>query len=467
MSPMWISILFSIFTLTAMARETSSSPSISSDAKVAKAEYHAAAGECLAVGQYYRPQPYAPQALSLYAHCVNMKNLEPSREAGAILSMGVRLAYQMGYHRDPDVFGTFSVFEGEMRRRFWAGCKQVDMMTAFQLGLPSNILLDNCDTRSPRNLLDSDFGPDSKELPPSRSESEATPILWFIVKDRLVLSFSKVCQDALSLRQKSDEEVMALDEEVRRAHDTIPPLLRVRPIADCAQDSRFTVMARFYLELLSLKGLCILHRKRMTSGNTTSTMKCVEAGLAIVRLVVGVYKEFGPGGALYQARFMFNNYYMTDFLLGVIVLCLYVNMHRDKDTPAGLPLIGTSSEILSLLERAHGICVDKSSMSRDARKVSMAIQLALRGQKTTRPSARHNGPQESQPAADVLDSPRETDDTWLDSLYPTNSTPGPNLSFGALDPFNFMDVEPYNFGNAILDADVLDFDANAAFNYPP
>lgn len=173
-SPIWVSILFSIFTITAMGRGASSIATMSRSAILPCAAYHAAAGECLALGQYYRAQPYGPQALVLYAHCVNLKDLDTSHEAGAILSMGVRLAYEMGYHRDADTFGKFSVFEGEMRRRFWASCKQADMMTTFQLGLPSNIRLENCDTRSPRNILDSDFGPESTVLPPSRPESEST-----------------------------------------------------------------------------------------------------------------------------------------------------------------------------------------------------------------------------------------------------------------------------------------------------
>jgi hypothetical protein len=430
-----------------MAREASSIIPVSKSAMPPRAAYHAAAGECLALGQYYRAQPYGPQALVLYAHCINLKDLDPSREAGAILSMGVRLAYEMGYHRDPDTFGKFSVFESEMRRRFWASCKQVDMMTTFQLGLPSNIRLENCDTRSPRNLLDSDFGPESTVLPPSRPESESTGMLWFIVKDRLTPSFSKVCQDALSLHRKSFEDVRALDEEIRLAHDTIPPLLRIRPVAECTQDSRFIVMARFYIELLHLKSLCILHRKRMKAGNDWSTKQCVKAGLSIVRLVVSVYKEFSAGGELHQVNFMFNNYYMSDFLLGVVVLCLYTNICRKGGNEAGPPSVGTGSEIHSLLEQAHAICVDKSSASSDARKVSLAIRMTLHNTDDAR-RVDHDAH-----VPGFLNAPT---DAWMDEIdgmtepIPEDIT---SISFDMLDPFNFMSTELLNFNATNTDPD--------------
>lgn len=426
-----------------------------------KALYHAAAGECLALGRYHRPQPLGPHALILYAHCVNLKNLDPSPEAGAILSMGVRLAYEMGYHRDPDVFGTHSAFEGEMRRRFWACCKQIDMMTAFQLGLPSTILLENCDTQSPRNLFDTDFSPDTEKLPPSRSENENTGMLWFIVKDRLVPSFHQVCQDALSLRKKSEEDVRKLDEEIRRAHHTIPPPMRVRSMADSIGDTGFMIMARFYIELLHLKSLVILHRKHMAAGSMYSTKECVEAGMSIVRLVVGVYKEFGPGGQLYQVRFMFNCYFMSDFLLGAIVLCLYVNIVKKRGAVCeGWPTIGAGSEVFSILERAHAVCIDKSSVSRDARKVSLAIRLALQGKEYT---PAHQQPSGDQWTLDNLFQPRgmtQPGSNYFDTV-PFDSTPeDQDMSFGSLDPFNFMTTEPFDFGPIFTGAEASAFDPN-------
>ena len=53
----------------------------------------------------------AVEALALYAQSKHIQNLDPSREAGVVLSIAVRAAYEMGYHRDPDAAGSFTVFE--------------------------------------------------------------------------------------------------------------------------------------------------------------------------------------------------------------------------------------------------------------------------------------------------------------------------------------------------------------------
>lgn len=157
-NPLWLSILFSICSAATMVLGMAGiAPTTREDAMADVRHFQEVAGKCLIRGEYHRPQQYVLEALTLYAQTINMQSLDPSREVGAIFGMILRMAYEMGYHRDPDSLGSITVFEGGMRRRFWALCKQVDLMVSFQLGLPSNICLENCDTQSPRNLVDSEF----------------------------------------------------------------------------------------------------------------------------------------------------------------------------------------------------------------------------------------------------------------------------------------------------------------------
>jgi hypothetical protein len=71
------------------------------------------------------------------------------------------------------------------------------------------------------NLFDSDFEADTQILLESRSENEATKLLWFIVKETQIIGFSKVRQDALSFKEKSEAEIGKLDEEIWEMHKTI------------------------------------------------------------------------------------------------------------------------------------------------------------------------------------------------------------------------------------------------------
>jgi hypothetical protein len=356
----------------------------------------------------------------MYAQCKNMQSLDPSREAGAIFGMVVRMAHEMGYHRDPDSLGSFSPFEGEMRRRFWALCKQVDLMVSFQLGLPSNICLENCDTKSPRNLTDSDFDIDTEVLPPSRSEDEPIELLWFIVKDRQMASFYQVCRDALSFHEKSHTEILQLDSEIRGMYTTIPDVLRTRPLADSIADPPFLIMTRIYVEFICLKSLCVFHRKYMTRGNRFSTESCMEAGQRLVRQFIDIYAEFSPGGRLHGHRWMLTNFTMNDFLLGVMVLCLVVHIHR-RGPRSSVTDPQAEDNILPLLKQAHAICVEKSSESRDARYVSRAIAALL-----------------DEPMARVVAPACSADQTC--------NAMDDGVSLGWLDPFSIEDNEGLDWG---------------------
>ncbi|RMZ39935.1 short chain dehydrogenase [Aspergillus flavus] len=411
--PLWLSILFSICCLSSLTRETAGpGRPLQRDALPESPKFHTAAGQCLVIGEYHRPQKLAIEALAVYAQCKNLTTLDPSREAGMILGMVVRMAYELGYHRDPDSFGSLSVFEGEMRRRFWAACKHMDIMISFQQGLPSNICLESCDTKSPRNLLDSDFDVDTQVLPESRPETEPTKLLWFIVKDRQITSFSKVCKYMLSFKEQSEAVLHRLDEEIRQT---------------------------LYIEFICLKNLCVLHRGYMVQGNVNSTKACVEAAKRLVSQFINMYKEFSPGGQLHTEQWMLTNFTMNDFLLGVMVLCLVIHIHRKQASWTGTIDSAIQKEVLSLLEQSYEVCVENSQASRDARRVSHALHLTLNSAKTSRAP-------ELQPANDATSG---TNSALLATQ--TESTIGQTsfAPFDVFDPFNIMG----------MDFEIIDWDA--------
>ncbi|KAJ6015049.1 hypothetical protein N7540_009640 [Penicillium herquei] len=376
-NPLWLSILFSICSISSLIRGITDLPPCPKEDVINRTtNFHIAAGKSLVKGEFHRPQPLVLEALAIYAQCKNMQSLDPSREAGTILAMTVRTAYEMGYHRDPEFLGLFTVFEGEMRRRLWALLKQADLMVSFQLGLPSNICLENCDTKSPRNLSDADFDVDTETLPPPRSENEYTGLLWFIFKDRQMVSFSAACREALSFDEKSETQILELDNEIRGVHSKIPSVLRARPMSDSITDPPFLIMVRIYVEFIYLKSLCVLHRKYMSRGRVFSTSSCIEAGQRLVSQFIAIYRELSPGGQLHQERWMLTNFTMNDFLMGVMVLCLAIHLRR-RNGPQQAISSGIEGTILPLLKQAHDICLEKSSVSQDAGCVARAVKVIL------------------------------------------------------------------------------------------
>ena len=463
-NPLWLAQLFCICQMGLYVGQTAgSSHSSQGDPSDAQSIFHAAAAQCLVAGRYHRPQRFAPEALGLYAQCKNLKSLDSSREVGAILGMAVRVAYQMGYHRDPDVLGSFSVFEGEMRRRAWSSCKQMDLMISFQLGLPSNICLENCDTKSPRNLFDSDFDEETQALPASRPESEVTPLLWYVVKDRQMINFSKVCRNALSFNEMSETDIAQLDSEIWEIHKTFPDVLQTRPLSESITDAPFLIITRFFIEFIHSKSLCVLHRRYMARGSIFSTRRCLDAATRLVSQFIDMYQEFSPGGQLCFEGWMLTSFSMNDFLLGVMMLCLFLHIRRKHGAPDPITDDVTRKEVRALLEQSQAICIEKSAASRDARRVSYAIRQTLNGTEFPYVPAEATGIPGSATSASVpINTPsaiEETAGTNL-ALLSLNSqfhrAGSHEVAFGLLDPFNFMSNDLVDIDWPELDSEIFD-----------
>ncbi|EXJ90908.1 hypothetical protein A1O1_04014 [Capronia coronata CBS 617.96] len=403
-SPHWLSILFSICCISAIVDEAVGSPgSTPGDQRSMRTTFLNAAGHCIQLGGYVLPKRYAVEALVLYAQCRYRTTMDPSREVGTVLAILVRLAYRSGYHRDPSHFPHFSAFEGEMRRRAWSSCQQMDMMVSFQLGLPNLIPPDSWDTRPPRNLVDTDFDEHTTVLPPSRSEEEPTPLVYFIAKSRLMTAFSKICAHALSFRVYTEQDIMALDAEMRAAHATMPNVLRIRPMARSFADPPYLIMLRLNCEFLYQKSLCVLHRKYMTQDidrYPASTQACLDAAAAITRHMLDIHKELQPGGQLYSDRWMLSSFTMNDFYLACMVLCLGLSMWKKANPGKSLNQDDRMGSLFELLRASFAICEERSPTSNEARRVTGVLRVILGqtalGSTTTTAFYQHQVQQEAQ-----------------------------------------------------------------------
>ena len=366
-SPLWTSIFFSIChiaknTLT-LGKENIYS---TFDDK-----YSIASAHCLAHGEYFRPKRFSVESLLLFVQAKCLTNLAMSPDSGLLCGLLIRLATTMGYHRDPDMF-QLSAFDGEMRRRTWSLCMQMDLLISFQLGLPSNIQFPTWDTRPPRNLQDSDFDEDTIELPPERPVSDCTDILFYIAKHRLMTVFEKILRHNLSTMNKSSD-AGELDTEITAIYSKLPEILRPRPMADSVVDSPSLIVTRLCVFFVYQKCLCVLHRPYVTLGRAYSIQICFDAASNIVRYFIDMYKEFLPGGQLETERWFMSNITWHDYLLAVTALCLVICAR--SQTMAALDL--QSIETLQLLRRARDVCMEHSSKSKDSEKVQKVVNATL------------------------------------------------------------------------------------------
>ena len=363
---LWVSILFSICHI---ARNTLSLGNVNvyTDNK-----YDVASAHCLALGEYFRPRQFSVESLLLFAQAKCMTVLGVSLDLGLIFGLLVRLATRMGYHRDPSIF-RLSVFEGEMRRRTWSLCMQLDVLISFQLGLPSNIQFPTWDTQPPRNLQDSDFDEDTAELPPARPDSELTDIHFYNAKHKLIAVFEKVHRHRMSTGTDESADVDKLDTEIKGIYSTLPKNLRPLPMAESTVDPPSLIVTRLCVFFLYQKCLCVLHRPYVTRGRVHSIEVCCDAASNIVRYVNDMYEEFLPGGQLETQRWFMSSITWHDYLFGIMALCLILCASSQNNTE----VVIQSTEILQLLQRAREICMDQALRSRDTLRVQKVVNATL------------------------------------------------------------------------------------------
>ncbi|OKL63944.1 hypothetical protein UA08_00869 [Talaromyces atroroseus] len=116
------------------------------------------------------------QAFSLYL--VSSRVLCDRRTLWCLSGMAIRIAQQIGLHRDGSRLG-LSAFETEMRRRVWWHIIYMDRTIARTSGFVSAPLPSN-DTSLPLNINDSDLHPTMKESPVEKNDTSTDMIFCYM-----------------------------------------------------------------------------------------------------------------------------------------------------------------------------------------------------------------------------------------------------------------------------------------------
>jgi hypothetical protein len=330
-------------------------------------DYRRLTAQSLALADPMQPINQMIETLILYV----LGEFGRSGDADATVLIGVsvivRLASRMGYHRDSKYFPAISPFQGEMRRRLWTVVRQCDLLFSSQAGLPPMIRSNEFNTELPRNLYDDELYEDMKTLPPSRPRTEPTPMCYVIYKAQLVHIYGKIVEDMQSLTPTPYEQVMKLDQNLRDTQAEIPPIFKMRPIEESLRDPSSLVMQRYNLDLLFLRAQCILHRKYMARGRENSrysfsSRTCVEAAMEMLRHQATLHNESRPGGRLSDIKWYISSLTTNDFLLAAMVVCfdLYQTAEAER---AGRRQSNDLLEWSSQERRANMIAAIEQSLS--------------------------------------------------------------------------------------------------------
>lgn len=403
---MWLGFLFSILAMGAqfqaglgdhgIALQGDASPSLFT----ARIDfYREKLVQCLVLANYTKCPPYTVETLIMYFGTEYLRSADSQFSMSILVGIIVRIAFRMGYHREPSRFSDISPFRAEMRRRTWLMVMSLDLATSSQVGLPRLIQPFMCDAQEPRNLLEEDIHEDIPELPPSRPETELTPSLYTVVLTRVRLAHARVMDLMNSTSQPTYREIMELDAMFREVYEQLPEC--AKPVSGEEFDDTLTPasMRRFYLGMSFLKSELQLHRPYLLPGRTDSNYEysrrvCLNAATEMLGFQRKVDGEIRPGGKLWSPgmQSFTVSWYMSsivahDFLLATTVLVLDLDadlaspINQSPPTPSsGLPLDHgppARSEIVEALQNAHTIWTKASRRSHEARKVAAAVRLVL------------------------------------------------------------------------------------------
>ncbi|KAL7916571.1 hypothetical protein GGI35DRAFT_473846 [Trichoderma velutinum] len=393
--PLWIALLFAVLSLTTTLRNVAGGSAGLKSTRPATRILHQRTVECLTLGRFPTANAYALEAMILHLQScyITLQRLGSDHwfEMGTL----IRLAFKMGYHHDPDRLPGISVFDGEMRRRVWHNIFQVDALMSFQMGFPSMIPTEFCDTKVPRNLQFSDLEIGMTLLPPGRPLFENTPIRYPIAKSGVMDVFKRIVAHSQSLSLPTYDNTILLDNEMREVYSNLPEILRGRDVSRSFMDPSNIIFERCTLEMLYLKGLIVLHRRYISYEVDSrrfehSRRTCAEAALDILARQADLHQACQPGGRLHDDRWMVSSLTMHDFLLAAMVICLDLSVRLRR--PSSILMPGKDDDALvgreyHSLQRSQKIWASSSQMSPEARLAALALGLMV--QKVAEKDARH------------------------------------------------------------------------------
>lgn len=265
-----------------------------------------------------------------------------------------------------------------------------DVIFSHQVSLPSMINENDCDTQLPNNIFDDEFHPDIKELPPSRPVTEPTPLSYMLAKSRLCNELGNILQMLNGINKHvSYDEIIRFDARVRQIMRELPPHLKLTSL-EGTEDSVTLLLARFNIDNLCQRVLCLLHRKYLPRARHNpryahSRRSAVEASVRALNQLDTMHRESEPGGRLQSVSWYIRSVATNDFTMAAILLIL--DLHYDSmaaNEPQQERHEGNfiwpaeqKKEMLDLLEKCRIIWASLESSSMDALKASKVTELML------------------------------------------------------------------------------------------
>lgn len=401
---MWIGMLYGIYSISVRSQTLVEEhdngivdPSQRTFSQARQDMYRQKIAQCLILANYTKCPPYTMETFLSYFIVEYLRSRDTQHGIWLLIGMVVRTAFRMGLHREPTRLpnNSLSPFESEMRRRMWSMVVRLDLMSSGQIGLPRMIHPAMTDTFEPGNYTDDDLQEDMTELPPSRPETEFTPMLYAVMRNRILKIFARVVDLNSASEQPTYREVLELDEALRNSYEKMPESLKGLSIEsfDLYGDG---AMSAAIMSMTFLKALELLHRPFLLLARSDkryeySRTACIDAALEILDIqnMLEIAPKRKELGAQLPALWMASSWRLSslmnhDFLLATSMLI--IDLDRDLENPLSISNVSrerlksgqpTRVEIIDALTRVYDFWTRLSPKSREARKAAAATKHVL------------------------------------------------------------------------------------------
>ena len=350
--------------------------------------FHYRATECLLLSKYLRPTTYTIEALLVNIQQEFVRSIDLDDSLWIMAATIIRLAMKMGYHRDPAPYSQISPFQAEMRRRVWSIILQLDVLVSCLFGLPRMVVENQHDTLPPRNLLDDDFAENSGELRPSRSDAEYTPISFTIAKGRILRVFADIVSQSTSVQPHLHPEIMRLDNELNKAHASIPEHPQMRGPAHPITVPPSIIVRRYLLELLYQKARLILHRGHMIESRQNPACKhsrsiCVDAAMKSLGHQTAIHQKTQQGGLLHREKWFMWSLEQNDFILAAMIVSLELSFGLEDGESYQPPVdelgrvLHDQRTMIQAIRGSHSVWTRSSTQSKVASQAAQLLSVIL------------------------------------------------------------------------------------------
>ena len=220
-------------------------------------------------------------------------NLTPMGDLLRLSGELLRDALVLKMDRDPATLPGMSVFEAELRRRYWMTIVEFDLMLSILCKMPATVPVYT--SKPPQNVNDGELFAGMETLPESRPTMEWTDGLCQYLLAQSFPYRLAACKELGTSSNVTADEVLPSTRYLERVLQELPPPLRFDYLGDEASKSPARLMARMELDISIRRPLVHLYSRCVLSTDAEGNRRELRAGLLQSCLMIAHYQDlFDP-----------------------------------------------------------------------------------------------------------------------------------------------------------------------------